>query len=194
MKIASIVCRVIMGLLFVVFGLNGFFHFIPMDQPMPELAQKVMGTFAETKYLLPLIKGTEIVAGLLFLIGLVPLALIVIAPVLVNIIAFHIFVAPGFSFMHVVLVACYAFLVFAYREFACPLFCCPSKCCSTGSSCDSSGKSETSCCEESCACGPNCQCGEDGCSPDCKCGPNCQCSKKSKNSDKKEEGCCGSCE
>ena len=86
--------RIFMGAIFLVFGLNGFFHFLPTP-PMSGPAAAFMGGMMTAGYFLPLLKGTEVVVGALLLSGrFVPLALTVIAPVLVNIVAFHLAFAP----------------------------------------------------------------------------------------------------
>ncbi len=94
-RVAPIAARIVLGMLFTMFGLNGFFHFIP-EPPMPQRASAFMAALAATGYMLPLLKGTEVVAGLLLLSGrAVPFALTLLAPVVVNIFAFHVFLAPA---------------------------------------------------------------------------------------------------
>src|SRR6266481_2383319 len=84
-----LVARIFLGLVFFVFGLNGFLHFIPQP-PMSGPPADFMGALAATGYMFALIKGAEVAAGLLLLTGrFVPLALTLLAPVLVNILAFH---------------------------------------------------------------------------------------------------------
>ena len=56
--------RLFLGLIFTVFGLNGFLGFLPMPQPSAE-GGAFLGALATTGYMFPLIKGTEVVAGLL---------------------------------------------------------------------------------------------------------------------------------
>ncbi len=90
-----LVARFILGGVFLIFGLNGFLHFMPMP-PMPEQAGAFLGALAGTGYMFPLIKGTEVVAALLILSGrFLPLGLVLLAPVMVNILAFHLVLAPG---------------------------------------------------------------------------------------------------
>lgn len=87
--------RILLGLMFLVFGLNGFFNFLAMPE-MPQPAGEFMGALAATGYFLPFLKIVETVSGLLLLIGFfVPLALLMLAPVVLNIILFHLFLAPG---------------------------------------------------------------------------------------------------
>ena len=91
----TVAARWALGLVFGVFGLNGFLHFLPM--PAPEgAAGAFMGALAATGYMFPLIKGTEVVAAVLLLSGRWPaLALLLLAPIVVNIVAFHVVFAPA---------------------------------------------------------------------------------------------------
>jgi uncharacterized membrane protein YphA (DoxX/SURF4 family) len=86
--------RVLLGAVFVVFGLNGFLHFLPQPPPPPR-ALGFAGGLASASYFFPLLKGTEVLAGALLLAGFVPFALTLLAPIIVNIVAFHVFLAPG---------------------------------------------------------------------------------------------------
>ncbi len=111
-----IAARILLGLIFFVFGLNGFLSFMP-PPPMPEPAGAFLGALAATGYMFPLIKGTEVVAGLLLLGGrFVPLALVLLAPVIVNIALFHVALAPGSMVMVVALLGLELYLAWAYRD------------------------------------------------------------------------------
>ena len=93
MKIAILIARILLGLLFLVFGLNGFLHFIPMAPP-PGLAGKFMGALFVSHYLI-FIFSVEVIGGALLLANrFVPLALILLGPILVNILLFHSLMAP----------------------------------------------------------------------------------------------------
>ena len=106
--------RTLLGALFMVFGLNGFLGFLPAPE-IPAPAGAFFVALAGTGYMLPLIKGTEIVAGLALLSGrAVPLALTVLAPITVNILLFHLFLAPGLGIPLLVL-GLQLFLAWAYR-------------------------------------------------------------------------------
>jgi uncharacterized membrane protein YphA (DoxX/SURF4 family) len=110
-----IAARVLLGLSFFVFGLNGFLHFIPQP-PMSGPPGEFIGAMIATGYLFPLLKGTEVVSGALLLSGrFVPLALTLLAPVLVNIIFFHAFLEPGMIGLPLVLLALEIFLAWSYR-------------------------------------------------------------------------------
>ncbi|HMF54078.1 MAG TPA: hypothetical protein VK593_06995 [Edaphobacter sp.] len=94
MKIAVTIARVLLGLLFTVFGLNGFLHFIPM-QPPAGLAGQYMGALFVSHYLV-VVFLVQLVGGLLLLANrYVPLALLLLGPVLVNVLLFHSFMAPA---------------------------------------------------------------------------------------------------
>lgn len=109
--------RFLLGLLFVVTGLNGFLNFIPPPTaPIPAGAVAFGTALAGTGYMFPLIKGTELLVGLLLVSNrFVPLALLLLAPVSVNILAFHAFLAPDGVALAVVIVAVHLALAWAYR-------------------------------------------------------------------------------
>jgi uncharacterized membrane protein YphA (DoxX/SURF4 family) len=93
MKIAVLIARVLLGLMFLVFGLNGFLHFIPMPPPTG-LAGQYMGALYVSHYLV-VVFLLQVVGGALLLANrYVPLALLLLGPVLVNIVLFHSFLAP----------------------------------------------------------------------------------------------------
>ena len=121
MKTATLIARILLGLIFVVFGSNGFLHFIPQP-PMPEAAVAFFGGMAATGYMLPLLFGTQVVGGALLLIGMVPLALVVLGHIIVNIVAFHAFIAP--DGMPLAIVVSLLALFLAWRHWASfrPLF------------------------------------------------------------------------
>jgi hypothetical protein len=81
MKTAASIARILLGVIFVVFGLNGFLHFLPQPA-MPPAAGAFFGALAATGYMLPLIFATQLVGGTLLLLGLVPLGVLVLAPVI----------------------------------------------------------------------------------------------------------------
>lgn len=112
------VARTLLGLVFFVCGLDGFFHFLPQpSEPPSEAAMSFAIALFKSGYLFPLIKGTEVAAGALLLANrLVPLALILLAPVVVNIFAFHAFLAPSGIVLAAVLVALEVYLAIAYRR------------------------------------------------------------------------------
>jgi uncharacterized membrane protein YphA (DoxX/SURF4 family) len=113
---APTVARILFGLMFLVFGLNGFLHFIPQPPP-PEGAAAFAGALFATGYMFPLIKGVEVIAGGLLLANrFVPLALAIVAPNVVNILLFHVFLAPGGVGLAIVVLALEVYLAWAYRD------------------------------------------------------------------------------
>jgi putative oxidoreductase len=112
----TLAARIVLGLIFLVFGLNGFFHFLPQP-PISGPPADFFGALLATGYLFPLLKGTEVITGTLLLSGrLVPLALTVLAPVVVNIVGFHLFLAPSGLPLALVVVALGVFLAWSYRS------------------------------------------------------------------------------
>lgn len=110
--------RILMGFAFLVFGLNGFLHFIPEPKtPMPEGAGAFAGALMKSGYMFPMVMGTQLLVGVLLLLNrFVPLALALIAPVIVNIIAFHVFLAPSGIAPGAVLLLLELYLAWAYRN------------------------------------------------------------------------------
>ena len=113
MRVTILVVRILLGLLFTVFGLNGFLHFIPQPPPPPGFAADFFRVvFASGYMIFPF--ALQVVGGVLLLSNrYVPLALTLLAPVIVNILMFHITmspttIAPG-------LLATVLWLVLAYR-------------------------------------------------------------------------------
>src|SRR6267143_1447282 len=94
MKTASTVARYLAGVIFLVFGLNGFLHFIPLPPPSG-VAGQFMGALFVSHYL-TLIFALQVIGGVLLLANrYVPLALAILAPVIVNILSFHALMAPS---------------------------------------------------------------------------------------------------
>jgi len=116
-----VAARVVLGLIFFVFGLNGFLHFLPQP-PMTGAPAAFVGALVSSGYVLALLKATEVAAGLLLLAGVfVPLALTLLAPVIVNIVAFHVFLAPGNYPVVALVLAAELFLAWTYREAFAPM-------------------------------------------------------------------------
>jgi putative oxidoreductase len=94
MKTASTVARYLAGVIFLVFGLNGFLHFIPLPPPSG-VAGQFMGALFVSHYL-TLIFALQVIGAVLLLANrYVPLALAILAPVIVNIVSFHALMAPN---------------------------------------------------------------------------------------------------
>jgi putative oxidoreductase len=95
MKTAATVARYLLALVFLVFGLNGFLHFLPQPPPSSELAQQYFMVMFTSHYLM-FVFGLQLIAGVLFLFRrTVPLALTIAGPLIVNILLFHALMDPG---------------------------------------------------------------------------------------------------
>jgi uncharacterized membrane protein YphA (DoxX/SURF4 family) len=120
-KQLPVAARLVLGLVFFVFGLNGFLHFLPRP-PMTGSAGAFVGALASSGYLLSLLSATQVLSGALLLSGFfVPLALALLAPVIVNIVAFHLFLAPGNYVVVGVVLVSELFLVWIYRAAFAPM-------------------------------------------------------------------------
>jgi uncharacterized membrane protein YphA (DoxX/SURF4 family) len=116
LRIAPTVTRVLLGLVFVVFGLNGFLRFMP-DPSVPDKAGAFLGALAATGYMFPLVKGVEVLGGTLLLANrFVPLALVLLAPNIVNIVLFHVMLAPGGLPLASLVLALELLTAWSYRE------------------------------------------------------------------------------
>jgi putative oxidoreductase len=95
MKIAFLISRILLGLIFTIFGLNGFLHFIPMG-PLPTgLAGQYFTAVSESHYL-TVIFAFQLICGILLLVNqFVPLVVTILAAIIANILLFHITMAPA---------------------------------------------------------------------------------------------------
>ena len=115
MKIAAIIARVLLGLVFLVFGSNIFLHFIPM----PPLPATLAGDFSKAlmqSHYIYVVGLLQVIGGLLLLIGrYVPLGLTLLGPVIVNILLFHIFLDRSGLPMAIIVAVLALFLLWRYR-------------------------------------------------------------------------------
>ena len=95
MNMAQTSSRYLLGIIFTVFGLNGFFHFIPQPPPATQLGMQYMTALATSNYFV-VVFALQLIAGLLLLANrYVALALTLLAPILVNILLYHALIEPG---------------------------------------------------------------------------------------------------
>jgi putative oxidoreductase len=110
MKIAVLVARILLGLMFLVFGLNGYLNFMHMPPP-PGAAGTYMGVLFVSHYL-AVVFLVQIIGGLLLLSGqFIPLGLVLLGPVIFNILLFHAFLFPA-GFPPAILAVVLWFIVF----------------------------------------------------------------------------------
>jgi hypothetical protein len=97
MNTLVLISRILLGIVFLVFGLNGFLNFIPAPPPVG-VAGQYFGALFVSHYILAVF-ALQITAGVLLLVNrFIPLALAILAPVLVNIALFHVLMSPqGFA-------------------------------------------------------------------------------------------------
>jgi putative oxidoreductase len=95
MKITAVIARILLGFIFLVFGLNGFLHFLPAPPPPPGTAGQFVGALFTSNYLVVVFVLQLIPAVLLLTNRYVPLALTLLAPIIVNILLFHILMASS---------------------------------------------------------------------------------------------------
>ena len=121
MKIAPLIARFLLGIIFFVFGLNGFFHFIPMAPPAGLAGQFVGALFMS--HFLVVVFALEVTGGLLLLSNrYVPLALTILGPVIVNIFLFHLFMEPGGLGMAILVVILWTIAALSSRKYFSGLF------------------------------------------------------------------------
>jgi putative oxidoreductase len=121
MKIASLIARLLLGLIFLVFGLNGFLHFLPMPPPQG-LAAQFWGPIFASRYWI-VIFGIQVIGGVMLLVNrFVPLALVLLAPVIVNIFFFHMLMAPEGLPLAIVVVVLWVILAVRYKQYFAGLF------------------------------------------------------------------------
>jgi uncharacterized membrane protein YphA (DoxX/SURF4 family) len=122
LKIVALVARILLGLEFLVFGLNGFLHFIPQP-PMPPSDMTTFATVLTTTHYFVPIFVIQVIAGALLLIGrFIPLALALVGPVIVNILLTHILMAPAGLPPGALAALLWLILFYAYREYFASLF------------------------------------------------------------------------
>jgi uncharacterized membrane protein YphA (DoxX/SURF4 family) len=120
MRYVTLIARVLFGLVFTVFGLNGLLMlfgkaFMPAPEEMPEAAASFFQALTNTRFMLPLIGGVQFVSGLMILADVMtPLGLTLLAPVIVNIVLYHHFVDPNGLGIAYIMLALELFLAYAY--------------------------------------------------------------------------------
>jgi putative oxidoreductase len=121
MKIATLIARLLLGLIFVVFGLNGFLNFINM--PMPSgLAGQFIGALAQSHYFW-VVAALQVAGGALLLVNrFVPLALVLLGPVIVNILLYHLFLNPSGAALAIVVAILWGVVFYSHRQYFSEIF------------------------------------------------------------------------
>lgn len=118
------VLRILLGLVFLIFGANKFYSFLPMPEMVDGPGKDFMMALGATGYMFYLIGAVEVIGGLkLVLNKCVPTALLLLAPVVVNILFFHLCLDPAGMMMGGVVTLIYAALVYdnwdTFKQYCC---------------------------------------------------------------------------
>ena len=122
MKIVTLIARLLLGLIFVVLGLNGFLNFLSMG-PMPTgLAGQFVGALVLSHYFW-VVAALQLAGGALLLVNrFVPLALVLLGPVIVNIILYHAFLNPTGAPLAIVVVILWLIVFYGHRQYFSGIF------------------------------------------------------------------------
>lgn len=112
---AVVVARVLLGLMFLVPALMFFSGKMPHN-PMPDAATRYMAGLAASGYTMYIVKIIELLTGIALLSGqFVPLALLLLSPIVVNIVLFHLVLAPNYGLV-VFMLALHGYVAWSYRD------------------------------------------------------------------------------
>ena len=122
MKIVILIARLLLGLIFLVLGLNGFLNFLSMG-PMPTgLAGQFMGALFVSHYYW-VVAGLQVIGGALLLINrFVPLALVLLGPVIVNILCYHVFLNHAGAPLAIVVTVLWFIVFYGHRQYFSGIF------------------------------------------------------------------------
>jgi len=122
MKVAVLIARILLGFIFVFFGLNGLHPFLPMPPPPPGLVGQFMGVFFASHWVY-VIAALQVIGGLLVLINrYTVLGLTILGPIIFNILTFHILMDPKGIGPGVLATVLWLFLAWRYRQYFASLF------------------------------------------------------------------------
>ena len=122
MKILTLIARLLLGLISVVFGLNGFLNFLNMG-PLPSgFAGQFIIALAASHYLW-VIAGLQVAGGVLLLINrFVPLALVLLGPVIVNILLYHVFLNRSGAQLAILVTILWFIVFYGHRQYFSGIF------------------------------------------------------------------------
>ena len=116
MRIVILIARLLLGLMFFVLGLNGFLNFLNMGSMPTGLAGQFMGALFQSHYYW-VIAALQVLGGALLLVNrYVPLALVLLGPVIVNIILYHVFLNPSGAPLAIVVVILWGIVFYSQRQ------------------------------------------------------------------------------
>jgi putative oxidoreductase len=116
MRIAIIIARILLGLIFVFLGSNAFLRFLPMPPMPPGNARDFLYSLVDSHYVF-IVSGLQVVCGALLLINrYIPLALTILGAIIVNILCYHFFMMPAGLPLALFTAILWAFLFYRYRQ------------------------------------------------------------------------------
>lgn len=122
MRMLTLIARLLLGVLFLVFGLNGFLNFLSMGPPPSGLAGQFIGALFLSHYYWA-IAALQVVAGVLLIVGrYIPLALVLLGPIIVNILLYHIFLMPAGIVLAVIATLLWFIVFYSYRQYFSGIF------------------------------------------------------------------------
>jgi putative oxidoreductase len=123
MKKLTLISRILLGFIYLVFGLDYFFHFIPYDPHHTGKVAAFKDALLGAGYFYPMLKSIQIVGGLSLLTNwYAPFFAVVVFPISVNVLLYHTFLVPSGWLMGVVLIVPNLFLGYAYRKYYSGMF------------------------------------------------------------------------
>lgn len=122
MKTVVLVSRMLLGVIFFVFGLNAFFPFIPVP-PLQGMAGNFVGALVQSGYFFPFLKTLETLGGLMLILGLfMPMVLVVLFPITLNIMLFHLFLGLEGMPIAILMLLAHLMLLYAHKNYYKGLF------------------------------------------------------------------------
>jgi uncharacterized membrane protein YphA (DoxX/SURF4 family) len=122
MKIAALIARILLGLVFLIFGLNGFLYFIPVKELPAGTAGEFLTRLMQSHYVY-FVSALQVIGGALLLVNrYVPLGLTILGPVIVNIILFHLLMALSGLPLAIVVAILWGIVAYRQRQYFSSLF------------------------------------------------------------------------
>jgi uncharacterized membrane protein YphA (DoxX/SURF4 family) len=122
LKIVTLIARLLLGLAFLVFGLNGFLNFFGMGAMPAGLAGQFIGALFQSHYYY-VVAGLQIIGGVLLLVNrFVPLALVLLGPIIVNIMLYHLFLYPAGMPLALIVVILWFIVFYGHRRYFSGIF------------------------------------------------------------------------
>jgi uncharacterized membrane protein YphA (DoxX/SURF4 family) len=122
MKIVALIARILLGLVFLIFGLNGFLYFIPVKELPAGTAGEFLTILMQSHYVY-FVSALQVIGGALLLVNrYVPLGLTILGPVIVNILLFHLLMALSDLPLAIVVAILWGIVAYRQRQYFSSLF------------------------------------------------------------------------